>query len=281
MRHHVGSMTDRTPHMKSSGWQNLDDAANPDTFVGYLDAAATILRKARLDTVRALEVTSGCSVLDVGSGAGEFLIELAGSVENVRAVGIDASSAMVETATSRAEAAGAAVQFVIGDAEHLDFPDGSFDRVNCSRVLVHLEHPRAAVEEMARVLAPGGRLAAFEPDFDAMMIDSDDLATATAVRNALIAGLRNPDIGRRLRRLALDAGLELVDVSVSASAIASLQTAIEQFHLLEHLDKAAVAGMVSAETASQWRASVEAADSSGRFTVWPVAFRVLATKAAL
>jgi ubiquinone/menaquinone biosynthesis C-methylase UbiE len=266
--------------MNSSRWQDVDDTASPDTFVGYLDRAAALLRETRLATVRALEVTPGCSVLDVGSGAGEFLIELATTVENVRAIGIDTSRAMVETATSRAQAAGAAVQFVFGDAEHLDFPDASFDRVNCSRVLVHLERPRTSVEEMARVLAPGGRLYLFEPDFDALMIDSDDLATATAVRNALTAGLRNPDIGRRLRRFALDAGLELVDFSGSVRTQTNLQIAIDQFHLLEHLETAVATAALSRETASRWRQWVEASDASARFLVAGVAFSVLAKKPA-
>jgi SAM-dependent methyltransferase len=271
-------MPERGPHTDSSGWQDVDHAANPDTFVSYLDRGAAHLRDARLETARALEVTAGCSVLDVGSGAGEFLIELAGSVENLRAVGIDASMTMVETATSRAEAVGVAVQFVSGDAEHLDFPDASFDRVNCSRVLMHLSEPRSAFMEMSRVLAPGGRLAVYEPDFDALMIDSDDLETATAVRTALTTGLRSPDIGRRLRRYAVDAGLEIVDFGGFVRTMMSLQIAIDQFHLLEHLETAAETGAVSRETAGRWRGWVEAADASAKFLVAPVAFRLLARK---
>ena len=274
------SLSEHAPHMNSNRWQDVDDTASPDAFVGYLDRAAALLREARLATVRALEVTPGCSVLDVGSGAGEFLIELTTTVENVRAIGIDTSRTMVETATARAQAAGAAVQFVFGDAEHLDFPDASFDRVNCSRVLVHLEQPRASVKEMARVLAPGGRLYLFEPDFDALMIDSDDLATATAVRSALTAGLRNPDIGRRIRRFALDAGLELVDFSGSVRPQTSLQIAIEQFHLLEHLETAVATGALSRETASRWRQWVDASEAYARFLVAAVTFRVLAKKPA-
>jgi SAM-dependent methyltransferase len=273
-------MTDKAPQTDSGRWQEVDREAEPDSFVSYLDRAAAILRSSRLETIRVLEVVPGCSVLDVGSGAGEFLIELAAAVENVRAVGIDASTAMVDTATSRARARGVAVEFVVGDAEHLTFPDGSFNRVNCSRVLVHVEHPRAALDEMVRVLAPDGRLAIFEPDFDGLMIDSDDLAVAAAVRGTLMAGLRNPDIGRRLRRLVLDAGLEVIDVSGSVHIIPSLQVANDQFHLMEHLDRAAANRVISAEAAGTWREAIEAADAGGRFAVAPVLFHLLATKPA-
>jgi SAM-dependent methyltransferase len=265
------------PGMNSGRWRDVD-ADDPAFFVGYLDRAAAGLREARLEAVRALDVAPGSSVLDVGSGAGEFLIELSRTVRDVRCVGVDASEALVAIARERAAAAGVMVDFGRGNAERLDFADGSFDRVNCSRVLLHLERPRAAVEEMARVLSPGGLVSIGEPDFDALMIDSDDLRLATAVRSALTAGLHNPDIARRLRRLVLDAELDLVDILGRAAPVPSPEVAFGQFHLLEHLDTAVLSGLVGAEDAEDWRRWIEAAATSDRFMVVPVAFRVLARK---
>lgn len=117
--------------------------------------------------LRVLDLFEGASVLDVGSGTGEFLMAAVRSVASVRAVGIDASASLNEVGRSRAEAASLKIEFVLGEAEHLDFPDSSFDRMSCSRVLLHLERPHAAVAEMARrVLAPAGRMVIWEPDFD-------------------------------------------------------------------------------------------------------------------
>ncbi len=271
-------MPDDASGLNSRHWQQVDRADSPEFFIAYLDKAATGLRTARVAMMRALDVSPGHSVLDIGSGTGEFLIELAGAVPGLRAVGIDSSRALVRTAALRAQAAGAAADFRLGDAERLDFADDSFDRVNCSRVLIHLENPGAAVREMARVLSPGGRLAIWEPDFDALMIDSDDLATSTAVRRRLIARLQNPDIGRRLHRLVLGAGLRIVDVSGEARPVPTLQHAAEQFHLLDHLNAAVASGEVTPAAAAAWRAGLEAADTRGQLFVSPVAFRVLAGK---
>ena len=227
--------------------------------------------------MRLLEFDAGCSVLDVGSGAGEFLIEVASRVEGLRAVGIDFSESMVKTARSRAQEAGVVVEFATGDAHRLDFPDESFDRVNCSRVLLHLNDPAAAIGEMARVLVPGGRVAIVEPDHDALMIDSDNLKVARTVRRQVTAGLRNPDIGRRLRRLLLASGLELLRLSGMAFPV-SLQTAVDHLHLFGHLESAVKAGDIDANEANEWRIWLERADAVDRFFFAPVLFQAVAKK---
>jgi SAM-dependent methyltransferase len=256
--------------IESSQWRGVDKASDPDSFVAFLDrVVVTSLRDILPEVIRLLEVSPGCSVLDVGSGAGQFLIGLANSVDEVRAVGIDTSQTMVTTATSRAQAAGVAVQFMLGDAQQLHFPDESFDRVNCSLVLVHVEDPSAVVAEMARVLVPGGRIAIFEPDVDAFVIDSDDLDVATTARQQFIEGLQNPDIGQRLRSLVLDSGLDLLEISRVTPA---------EFDLFDHLNDIARAGDVAAEVVNQWRAKIEVAEKSDRLSVSPVALRALATK---
>ncbi|HEX2682220.1 MAG TPA: methyltransferase domain-containing protein, partial [Candidatus Dormibacteraeota bacterium] len=102
-------MAGKPPSLRSEAWQSVDASANPAAYVAYLDRGAANLEWARREVVRSLNVTPGCSVLDVGSGAGEFLIEIAGSVDGVRAVGIDPSDVMVKAATQRARAAGVEV----------------------------------------------------------------------------------------------------------------------------------------------------------------------------
>jgi ubiquinone/menaquinone biosynthesis C-methylase UbiE len=269
-------VTEGTRFRRSDLWRDVDRADDARSFVDYLDRAAVNLREARLEVIRLLQIPAGSSLLDVGSGAGEFLIEVAGSVEAVRAVGIDASELMINTASSRARSAGVDVHFALGDAQRLEFPDRSFDRVNCSRVLVHLEHPAMAVSEMARVLAPGGRLAIVEPDHDAFMIDSDDLGVARGVRHQLVTALRSPDVGRRLRRLVLDAGLKVEDVS---GIVHSIDFVLDQFRIFEHLDNAVKDGEIDSEAAMRWRTWIEAADASGRLFIRAVLYRAIATKA--
>jgi cyclopropane fatty-acyl-phospholipid synthase-like methyltransferase len=117
-------MTDPARAFTSSGWRDVDATGDAGFYLRHPDGAAAspALRAARQEIISALEVRPDSSVLDVGSGAGEFLIELAEAVLGVRTVGIDPSETLVSTAKSRAEAAGLAVQFSLGYAERLGVP---------------------------------------------------------------------------------------------------------------------------------------------------------------
>jgi ubiquinone/menaquinone biosynthesis C-methylase UbiE len=51
------------------------------------------------------------------------------------------------------------VEFVVADSEEIPFADGEFSAVTCTTSIHHYPHPEKSVQEMARVLAPGGRIA--------------------------------------------------------------------------------------------------------------------------
>jgi ubiquinone/menaquinone biosynthesis C-methylase UbiE len=106
---------------------------------------------------RMLDLSPGDRLLDVGSGRrGEFASLLARS--GVAVTAIDPRPDAGE------EALESGVDFRQADATALDFPDGSFDRVSAISTLEHIEgaEPQAAAE-LARVLAPGGRMVVSVP----------------------------------------------------------------------------------------------------------------------
>lgn len=94
-------------------------------------------------------------VLEVAVGTGR---NLPGYPADAAITGIELSPAMLDIARQRAAAAGRDVDLREGDAEHLPFDDDSFDTVVCALALCTIPSPAAAVGEMRRVLAPGGRL---------------------------------------------------------------------------------------------------------------------------
>jgi len=94
-------------------------------------------------------------VLEVAIGTGLNLPHYPGQV---RLTGVEWSPAMLDIARHRARELGRQVNLHQGDAQALEFPDGSFDTVVCTFSLCGIPDDRQAVGEMDRVLRPGGLL---------------------------------------------------------------------------------------------------------------------------
>jgi SAM-dependent methyltransferase len=96
-------------------------------------------------------------VLDVACGPGNFTRAFARAAPEGVVVGLDASKPMLDRAVVEDNPPN--VSYVRGDAHALPFRDDSFDAVCCFAALYFIEDPLVAVDEMVRVLAPGGRMA--------------------------------------------------------------------------------------------------------------------------
>lgn len=99
---------------------------------------------------------AGKQVLEVGVGMGADYMEWlkAGAV----ATGVDLSAVSLDRARQRCERAGFTPDLRVSDAEHLPFPDGTFDLVYSYGVMHHSPDTPQCVQEARRVLKPGGQL---------------------------------------------------------------------------------------------------------------------------
>jgi demethylmenaquinone methyltransferase/2-methoxy-6-polyprenyl-1,4-benzoquinol methylase len=111
-------------------------------------------RKWRKDSLSGL---SG-KVLDVGIGTGRNLKHYP---PGCSVTGIDNSEGMLEKAREKAKDLGN-VTLLLMDAEHLEFPNNSFDYVVTTFVLCTIPDPVRALKEIRRVLKPSGELIALE-----------------------------------------------------------------------------------------------------------------------
>jgi ubiquinone/menaquinone biosynthesis C-methylase UbiE len=223
--------------------------------IGYLDGVAgTDLARAYKDALLdALRIEPGQHVLDVGCGPATDLPALAAAVgAGGRVVGVDQDPEMV--ATARARTAGHAVVEVLhGDAQRLPLESASIDRARVDRVLMHVARPEEVLAGLHRVLRPGGLLTLAEPDWDTLAVDHPDLGIARAfTRYVAHRAARNQAIGRRLPRLAAEAGFELREVRNPAVVLTDFDTAETILGVRRSAARAVAAGYLDAAAARSW-----------------------------
>jgi ubiquinone/menaquinone biosynthesis C-methylase UbiE len=99
------------------------------------------------------------SILDVGTGYGlnfDYLLNA------TKITAVDFSPTMLASARRRANALGLSIDLHQGDAEHLQFPDATFDTVISALATCSFFNPVDALREMKRVVRPGGKILLLE-----------------------------------------------------------------------------------------------------------------------
>lgn len=159
-----------------------------------------------------LRLGGGERILEMGAGTGIFARALAAAVDRGSVVGIERDESQL--AAARAAAGSAAnLELRAGDVLAPPLADsewGSFDLVHARFVLEHLTRPEDAVRAMARAVRPGGRVVLVDDDHATLRLfpEAPEFMTAWFAYCELYSrrGM-DPWIGRRLARLASDAGL--------------------------------------------------------------------------
>jgi ubiquinone/menaquinone biosynthesis C-methylase UbiE len=162
----------------------------------------------------------GGKVLDIGCGPGVMAADLL--KRGCTVWGIDASEKMIDLAKAKMEKAedSSGARFSVGDIENLEFPDAHFDAVICMGVLEYLLTDLKAIEEMARVVKPGGTVIITVPsEVTAYQAVGNCLGVLARLKRAIRghgpqddAGVRRTCcIPRRLDRRLLEAGIRKVE----------------------------------------------------------------------
>jgi ubiquinone/menaquinone biosynthesis C-methylase UbiE len=123
------------------------------------------------------QIGEGGSILEVAPGPGYLAIELA-RIGGFKVVGLDISKTFVELANENAKKAGVQVEFHHGNASAMPFDQGSFDLIVCRAAFKNFSEPVCAIEEMHRVLKPGGKAIILDLRPDAT---PEDIAAAVAL----------------------------------------------------------------------------------------------------
>lgn len=201
----------------------------------------------------------GMRVLDVGCGPGAITLGLAEVVAPGSIVGLDIQASQVDQAKHRATRCGGTnLLLVAGDAYRLPFAPHSFDAAFAHAVLMHLRVPVRALEEIRRVLRPGGIAGLRDPDWGAEIL-APSTPLLEECRSLRIRVRRHhggdPFVGRDHRRLLLQAGFARAEARATVESAGSL----EETRRDAAFRKAAFQGAAATAEAEGWvnRATVD------------------------
>ncbi|GMT99533.1 bifunctional demethylmenaquinone methyltransferase/2-methoxy-6-polyprenyl-1,4-benzoquinol methylase UbiE [Corallococcus caeni] len=117
----------------------------------------------RRSAVKLSGAKDGSHVLDCATGTGDLALAFKRKVGSTgRVVGTDFCPEMLESAPAKAAKAGLEVEFQVQDAMALTLPDNSFDVASISFGIRNVDDPVKCLQEMARVVRPGGRVVVLE-----------------------------------------------------------------------------------------------------------------------
>ena len=254
-------------------FSTVDDTGDPSWFIRFSDAQNKIpeQQRTRQALIAVLGPLAGRQILDVGCGAGDDTREVAELVgPDGHVIGIDISQATLAEARKR----GGPVEFTFGDMHKLPYADESFDGVRAKLVRMHSPDIETADDELIRVLRPGGKLAAFDYDFDMLAIDHPDRTTTREIMRYWADHHQQPWCGRQTRRRFLKRGLK--DVTVTPHPVLATY---ELFHAIMDgpLAEGVASGALDVSPEEWWSPLAEAA-AEGQFFACAMGFILDATR---
>jgi ubiquinone/menaquinone biosynthesis C-methylase UbiE len=255
---------------------------DPHRFVNELDEAAIERLIARLESrakdavfTRLFDKYAGqlaphasAHVLEVGCGTGATTRALARRKDfSGKAFGVDQSHPFIDAARRFAAEhnLGDRVDFRVGDAHALDFPDATFDAVFAHTLISHVTDPIAVLREMVRVARPGGVVAIFDGDYASLTYAYADHELGHRMDVAFAtASFNNPRIMRELPRLMPELGLQLQEAWGDAVAEIGKGSYFRSF-AETYAPYVSKAGLFSAETVAEWLSAQRQAMDEGSF----------------
>lgn len=264
----------------SSGFQNVDNSGEADFFIEYLKFVDSVpeFRAIKERSYNAIGLKEGDNVLDAGCGLGLDTYRMGIRVgETGSVIGVDSSESMITVAQKNKPYHLKNVRFSIGDMRNPNFPDNFFDAIHVERLLQILPSPTLIIEQLVRILKPGGTILIIDPDWGTMALDPGNREVIRSLVSYCADSFADGWTGRKLFRYCKEFGL---DVRVEAEPVI-----IHDFSIInramnfDHFISGAIeTGTISQKEADELIEGFKIAGEKGLFFFSYMIYRVLGKK---
>lgn len=252
----------------ASDFKDVDQSDDIAKYSNCLNLLYSIefFKKYKAESHKMLNLNEGLNVLDVGCGLGDDLIELAREVGPTgRVAGVDSSAALLKIAETNLENGLKNIRLFTGDALDLPFEDESFDRCRINRTLQHISEPKKALMEIYRVLKPGGRMLAFDNDWETFTYSGMNRELVRKVANYWCDSFPSGWVGRYLYGYFREIGLTDVKVYPRTLVIKNLEKSDQVFDLFQTIQLVVREKIIAQNEADALLSEMKEQDRAGRF----------------
>ncbi len=227
--------------------------ATPDYTMGFSEEILEAFRRytAEVNAAYLLPyLRPGLRLLDFGCGPGTISVGLAKAVSPGEVHGVDMEASQIDIARSVAKVSRQDnAIFHVGDVVDLPFEDGFFDVAHCHNVLMHVPDTAAVLQEVKRILKPGGIIGCremicessfTEPDFGVIRKSWD------MFEDLLAADDGHPQMGKELKSHIVEAGFTNVratgsiDIFSAPADVAFIYALANKWFLSPEITEAAI-----------------------------------------
>src|SRR5262245_4043333 len=178
-----------------------------------------------------------------------------------RVVMLDVSKTMIREARQRG-----LPNVLVGDGICLPFASASFDGCWADRTFQHLPQPMATLQELVRVLRPGGRIVVVDPDYDTQVVSVTDQALARRIRQYRAdTNLQDGTLSHQMIRMFVAAGLRDVQVEGMALVIQDPTAVDNVMGLRTWAASAHRRGDMPAADVARWEQAIDESIVQGHF----------------
>lgn len=198
-------------HTAPSAQDQFDDATSRQLEAVYLTPDVVEQRE---KIMALLAMRAGEKALDIGCGPGLTTLALAQATgANGKVTGVDIAEPMLAIARKRC-ADYANVSFTTADVTALPYDDASFDLALATQVYEYVEQVDLALQELARVVKPGGRVLIVDTDWESAVWASHDDTRMRKIIETWNTHIPHPQLPRDLKLRMQQAGFKQVRVEV-------------------------------------------------------------------